>query len=384
MSKNGDFMILKFGAKNFYSFKEGFEVDLTLNDKKASREIANVLAIKGANASGKTNVLKLISFISSFAKDSFTEIKPDEQILVYSYFFNELPIEIFIELRDNNIEYRYELSLTNKKVINETFYKKEKRWTKIIWRNGNKVDSIAQYDEIKKIRLRENASLLSTAMQYEIDSIKQLCKLFELIITNVHQHGRYELPIDYQVASKFYYENKDIFEFVKKILKRSDTGIKNIEILYKEDKETGEKVYFPIFYFSESEDEKYLFFQEQSSGTKELYRQLGFYKIALTEGKVLALDEFDTNLHPDLLPMLVDLFEDKKTNPYNAQMIFTTHHTEIMNKLGKYKIVLVNKEDNESFLYRLDEIPGDMIRNDRPITPVYNAGKIGGKPKITL
>jgi hypothetical protein len=141
---------------------------------------------------------------------------------------------------------------------------------------------------------------------------------------------------------------------------------------------------FFICYFSKSKKEKFLTFQEQSSGTKELYRQLGLYKIALSNGKTLVLDEFDINLHPDLLPLLVDLFEDKKTNPYNAQMIFTTHHTEIMNKLGKYKIVLVNKEDNESFLYRLDEIPGDMIRNDRPITPIYNAGKIGGKPKILL
>ncbi|MDQ1340827.1 MAG: hypothetical protein QG567_1985, partial [Campylobacterota bacterium] len=228
-------------------------------------------------------------------------------------------------------------------------------------------------------------SLLSAAKQYDMKSINHLYTIFEQIMAdNVHACGRYELPIDYKFASKFYHENKDIFEFVKKMLIKSDTGIKDIEILDREDKEAGKIEHFPVFYFSENKDEKYLFFVEQSSGTKELYRQLGLYKIALSMGKTLVLDEFDTNLHPDLLPMLVDLFEDKKTNPYNAQMIFTTHHTEIMNRLGKYKIVLVNKEDNESFLFRLDEIPGDMIRNDRPITPIYNAGKIGGKPKIAL
>jgi hypothetical protein len=43
---------------------------------------------------------------------------------------------------------------------------------------------------------------------------------------------------------------------------------------------------------------------------------------------------------------------------------------------------LVNKEDNESFAYRLDEIPGDILRNDRPILPAYNDGKIGGIPKL--
>ncbi|MDY0327799.1 MAG: ATP-binding protein [Arcobacteraceae bacterium] len=376
-------MILEFGAKNFYSFKEGFEVDLTLNEKNSKQKVANVLAIKGANASGKTNVLKLLSFLPSFVKNSFTELKPDEPILINSFFYNDEPIEIFIVFLDNTIEYRYEITLTKDKIFSETIYKKEKRWTKIIWREENKIDSVAEYSEIKKIKLRNNASMLSTAKQYEIESIEHIYNLFELMIVNVHAHGRHELPIDYQSASKFYYDNPTIFEFVKDILRKSDTGIEDIEILSKEDKENGKVEYFPLFYFSKNKKDNFLTFHEQSSGTKELYRQLGFYKIVLSMGKTLVLDEFDTNLHPDLLPMLVDLFENKEINTKNAQMIFTTHHTEIMNKLGKYKIVLVNKESNESFLYRLDEIPGDMIRNDRPITPIYNAGKIGGKPKIS-
>lgn len=375
-------MILKFGAKNFYSFKEGFEVDLTLSNKKIDKEVTNVLAIKGANASGKTNVLKLLSFLPTFVNNSFTELKPDEPILINSYFFNDEPIEIYIVFLNNSTEYRYELTLTKEKIFSETIYKKEKRWTKIIWREENIIDSIAEYNEIKKIKLRKNASMLSTAKQYEIESINVLYDLFKLTYLNVHAHGRHELPIDYQNASWFYHLNPEIFEFVKEILRKSDTGIDDIEIKEDKNNETGAISYYPLFYFSKSKKEKFLTFQEQSSGTKELYRQLGFYKIALSLGKTLVLDEFDTNLHPDLLPMLVDLFENKEINTQNAQMIFTTHHTEIMNRLGKYKIVLVNKDANESFLYRLDEIPGDIIRNDRSITPIYNAGKIGGKPKI--
>jgi len=41
----------------------------------------------------------------------------------------------------------------------------------------------------------------------------------------------------------------------------------------------------------------------------------------------------------------------------------------------------VNKDENKSYSYRLDEIPGDMIRNDRPIEPIYRSGKIGGVPR---
>jgi hypothetical protein len=53
-----------------------------------------------------------------------------------------------------------------------------------------------------------------------------------------------------------------------------------------------------------------------------------------------------------------------------------------MDFLGRYRTILVNKENNESYGYRLDEISGDIIRNDRPISPAYNAGKIGGVPHV--
>jgi AAA15 family ATPase/GTPase len=378
-------MILKFGAKNFYSFKEGFEVDLTLNEKiSEGKGFTNVLAIKGANASGKTNVLKLLSFISSFAKNSFSEVKPDEKIFISSYFDNDEPIDMFIIFLENGIEYKYELSLTQESVLYENFYKKEKRWSKIIWRDKNIINAISDFEEIKSIKVRPNVSFLSTALQHDLQSIKPLNNLFELIMTNVYALGRHDGPIDYQGASKFYYDNKQIFEFVKEILQKSDTGIDDMNILQREDKETGNISYFPVFYFIINNERKRLFFHDQSSGTKSLFTQLGLYKIAVDIGKPLILDEFDINLHPDLLPMLVDFFENDEINTQNAQLIFTTHHTEIMNKLGKYKVVFVNKEENESFLYRLDEISGDLLRNDRAISPVYNAGKIGGKPKIRI
>lgn len=377
-------MILKFGAKNFYSFKEGFEVDLTLNKKNSEeKNFINVLAIKGANASGKTNVLKALDFIVSFVKNSFSNIKPDEKIIIYPYFKNDEPIEMFIVFSKDNVEYKYELSLTNDKVISERIYKKEKRWTKIIWRDLDKIDSIFEFKEIKSIKLRSNVSFLSMALQYDIDSIKLLAELFN-ISTNVTAFGRKEHLLDYNIVSKIYHENEKAFGFMKNILKNSDTGIYDVKIFVRVDEETNKTIYFPIFEYMINGEIRGLTYNEQSSGTKSLYSQLIDYYLSLVLGEALVLDEFDINLHPDLLPMLVELFENEEINKNNAQLIFTTHHTEIINKLGKYRIVLVNKEDNESFLYRLDEIPGDLIRNDRPITPIYNSGKIGGKPKITL
>jgi hypothetical protein len=43
---------------------------------------------------------------------------------------------------------------------------------------------------------------------------------------------------------------------------------------------------------------------------------------------------------------------------------------------------VVNKEKSESYTFRLDEIPGDILRNDRPIRAIYDAGKVSGVPRV--
>jgi len=375
-------MIVRFGGKNFCSFKEGFEVDLSLREKNS---ITNVLAVKGANASGKTNVLKLVQFIQSFALNSFSNLKPDEKISVDSFFLNNEPIEMFIVFIQDGVEYKYELTLTQTEILSEVFSKKIKRETPIIERYKNEIIKTAkEYNELKLIKQRSNVSLLSMALQHDLNSVKHIAELFQLVRTNVYLLGRREQKLnDHDAISKFYHENLDIFKFVANVLKKSDLGIEDIEILERKKDDLSEEIhYFPIFNFMIDNKKDFLTFYHQSSGTKALYLQLADYAVALFLGGTLVLDEFDVNLHPDLLPMLIDFFDDPEKNTKNAQLIFTTHNTEIMDKLGKYKVIMVNKQDNQSFLYRLDEIPSDIIRNDRPISPVYNAGKIGGKPKI--
>jgi len=376
-------MLLEFGAENFCSFKEGFEISFQ-KSKNSTEDIANIIAVKGANASGKTNVIKTLAFLSDFTTDSFSNLKPDENIYISSFFRNEEPIILYAVFLEDKVEYRYELILTNKKIISESIWKKEKRETLIIKRDETSITTTKEYNELKNINLnRKNASIISTAKQYGITNIDTIYNLFDSIITNVHYFGKIDnrdMFLNTNDVSKIYFENEEYLNIITTFLQKADTGISKIEILERKNEETGILMYFPIFYYSGNKN--FLMFEEQSSGIQSLYLQLHHYISILGMSGVLALDEFDINLHPDLLPMLLAFFENKELNPKNAQLILTTHNDNIMDRLGKYRTVLVNKEDNESFLYRLDEIPGDIIRNDRPISPIYNANKIGGKPRL--
>lgn len=386
-------MIYSFGVNNYFSFKEGMEVSFELSAKtpesvSRKKRVSTVMGVKGANASGKTNVLKAIEFISEFVTRSF-EYK-SEKIGFRNYFDNDRVSDFYVDFEIDSIRYFYELAAMPNGVVREAVYKKLQRKTLIIERKGNTITKrSSEFSAIDIIKLKSNASLISTVMMYKLkdlpDDFNKIFKVFSNITGNVTGLGviedEYLFSRDH--VSKFYFESPEGFEFAKKIIISSDLGIRDI-VLHTRENDAGEKIHFPMFYHThgDSTDVCPLTSYDQSSGTMALYRRLGVYFIALQGGGLLVMDEFDQNCHPMLLPQLIDLFQNPDTNPLGAQFIFTAHNSDIIDFLGKYRTILVAKDQGESYCYRLDQIPGDLIRNDRSIAALYREGKIGGVPKI--
>lgn len=150
--------------------------------------------------------------------------------------------------------------------------------------------------------------------------------------------------INYRIASRFYHNTPVALRFAKLLIGNIDMGISNIEIKEDEDPETNKKIFYPIFHYNINGDNKTLSYAEQSSGTQTLFRHLGIYGETIVSGGILILDELDITLHPDLILVLLIYLNLKESNERNAQLLFTTHNTEIMDKLTKYNIVLVNKK----------------------------------------
>ncbi|NIG74077.1 AAA family ATPase [Klebsiella sp. Ap-873] len=379
-------MILNFGAKNFYSFKDGFDISFELGKtcpQKISRgkKVSNILCVKGANGSGKTNILKAINFLSGFVSSSFNS-KVNGYILFDPYFNSTDPSEFYVSFLLNGVVYRYEAVLTETEVKRETLFKKLKREVKVIERIGDEIAYASkEHEELKKIKMRKNVSLFSMAVQYDVKSVFAIHAKFNNIISNVVYTGLLHETHNLDYINEFYYENNELFEFAKAIIKKFDPSIDDIYISKTTDDDGTEK-FRPWFVFKFDDQEDILGLSAQSSGTQSLYKQLGNYKAVLFLGGLLVLDEFDINLHPHILPHLLEFFLDENTNDKDAQLIFTTHNTEILDFLGKHRTYLVNKENTESYCYRLDEIPSDILRNDRLIVPAYNQGKIGGVPKL--
>lgn len=380
-------MLLGYGAKNFCCFQDWMEIDMTFSaaipeNISNGLNYATSMCLKGANASGKTNAIKVLSFLSYFATDSFN-MKPEDEILFDTFFNNEKPAEFFVKFQADDIEYTYELVVTTKVVEKEIISKKDQRNTIVFERVSDQITRNSLFDTKKEFPIRSNASIISTANQYEVNEIKILYNFFSSIITNVAYSGMKQKNFDYNQFCKYYKNNSEIFSFVKKKISEFDTGINDIEISsYKNQK--NDEIYFPIFKHLVTTEIKFLLFEVQSTGTKALFEYLFYYYNVLNNGGLLLMDEFDINLHPDILPHLIRLFNDSKDNSKNAQIIFTTHNTDIIDQMGKYRTYLFNKENGSSYCYRLDELSNNVIRNDRPISPLYKSKKIGGVPRINL
>ncbi len=381
-------MIRKFGVRNFYCFKEGIEINFEFDGHvpdavKKGQDVTLILGIKGANGSGKTNIIKALSFLSDFCCNS-ADSDLDSEALFEPFAQSKESTEFYIEFESNGSKYFYELELTKENIVKEELYRKKSRKIPILKRVLNDINfSIQELAEIETIKLRKNASIISLLKKYNFNSemidLNNIHDFFYYIMTNVNKEGYDDFKFNLQLLSERYSSNNKLFEFVKNIVIAADEGIKDIEIR-EITNEKGKVVHFPVFWHKMNGQDFSLTFNEESSGTKRLFEKMVMYWLTLDKGGVIAIDEFDIHLHALVLPKILNLFLNDELNPNKAQFIFTAHNTEIIDCLGKYRTILVNKEDNESYCYRLDEITGSMIRNDRQITPLYLDGKIGGIP----
>lgn len=131
------------------------------------------------------------------------------------------------------------------------------------------------------------------------------------------------------------------------------------------------------------------FIKHESAGTQRLAGLVGMVLHALKTGGVLLVDELECSLHPLLMREIVILFKIRRNNPKGAQLIFTTHNTDILDDaiLRVSEIALVKKTlANGTLVRRLVDLKkdGEDIRNVTNFRKQYLAGFYSGIPHPAL
>ena len=398
-------MLHRYRFKNFFSFAGETEVSFLLNrqaprtdlvfESPTGARLSKVLAAIGPNASGKTNVLKPLAFLSWFVAHSFGAIKPEEEIPVQAHFFSdEADSEFEVEFENEGRHYRYSLIVNAQRVVHESLHlKTSKFFSYIFQRDWSETDS--RYDirqqkfgfvSREAAKVRPNASLIATAAQYNVPCARSLVHFFSRFFTNVKYSGRDHFKTsDVFQATEFFHGRPALRAQMSELLSHLDLGLAEviIEPHAVVDKETGKSEEFniPFGVHRLGKREKKLPFWYESSGTQAAFVLLEKILPALGHGGVVIIDEMEADLHPQMITAMLDLFFDREHNPHNAQIIFACHAHEVLNDLQKDQVLLIEKDANGfSEAWCLGEMKG--VRRDDNIYAKYRAGAYGAVPNI--
>lgn len=398
-------MIHKLSYENFYSFMGEVEINLVVDENAPDtngyfkdtlgNRLTKLIAVVGSNASGKTTLLKSLAFLRYFAVYSFGTDGPEKDIVIKPFLFSTAsknsPSIFNLEFGMGNNVYQYELKVTTKKVIKEKLSVKGKTKPRILfdrsWNNEkNKYNFSfknfgipADFAE----SILPNVSVLSACRQIKHKQSLEFVNYFDKIQTNIFESGK-EPTAKLVDVLEYYDKHPEFRERAEDILSKFDINFSKLDI---------EKVGLPdkkIRYFGtvphkhiDSGEETSLPLQYESTGTKNLLILLSKFLVVLRDGGVAVLDEMDSDLHPRMLPEIINLFSSKTHNPRNAQLLFSTHSVQILNSLDKQQIILVEKDNNGvSEAWGLDEVKGARV--DDNFYAKYMAGAYGAVPKFNL
>ncbi|MBR1399457.1 MAG: ATP-binding protein [Alphaproteobacteria bacterium] len=397
-------MFLNFKIKNFLSIKDENIIDFSINEsqkidntsEKVLKSFVNKIGcIVGPNASGKTNILRAFVTFATFIENSYDMKK----IQIAPHFFHRDENTSFsCEFIEKDIQYQYSIVLNNMKIIQEKLRKlnsQTNRYNDVYSRDNLsvKTSNDIEINSADLVRLSDNITCFSFLKKLNYFKQKNIeINSFAEILSNVelfHFFGTAKPVIlsMLEIAEQLD-KDKDLIAKLSKELNNIDTGIDNIFVVETKQKieddnnglvsEKMAKVLGTVH--KDNEKEAKIPIIDASDGTQH-YIDL-FIKVnnILNRGGILIADEIENSLHVDLVERILNLFMKKETNPNNAQILFTTHNPWFLQYLTKTQIFIVEKEHQNTEVFRLDDIKS--VRNDENYFMKYITGEYDGKPKI--
>ncbi len=409
-------MLIEFSVMNFLSFKE--KVTLSLEKESGNEneentfvfnneELLKTAVIYGANASGKSNLIKAFTTAILMVKNSNMIPIGGKWDILKPFLFSEDtkngPSEFEFIFITNKIKYRYFFSADVNKIYNESLdaYYSQKP-TNIFTRKNTAEYSFINSDKktLESISSKntENKLFLSTATTWNYEKTKDA---FLWFLNSIDTYGSFDSMLDQDLIN-YSNNDEDLKKFTLKLLKESDIFIKDLRVSYEEkDVENSsfiinnqkqgalktKSVKIAMDHeITDSQDEKNIYtldFEDESSGTKILFALAPILKRAFEKTKIIIVDELEKSLHPTLVKYIIKLFNNEKLNTKNSQLLFTTHAISLLSldlfRRDQIWFTEKNSLTGNSDLYPLDSF---SVRKEENIEKGYINGRYGAIPFI--
>lgn len=413
-------MLLTFSAENFLSFKNKVALDLQAASIKEHQDnvftalygggysTLKTVGVFGPNASGKTNLIKAISFMRKFVLTSSTLKEIPFEPFRLSTETEKQPSTFEIVFLLGKARYRYGFAITAKTVENEWLFITEKRKEENLFVRAKQNFSFekkfkttlkGKWDLVYEMT-RSNALFLSVLAQYNFELCLRIVEWFSKIVI-AHDIDHKEL-IDF---TSNLMSVGDYRKLINDVIRKSDLGIDSIDtrikeiamqtnytydflksavfqqedqtftirtghFRYNEQNKVHDKVYFDLLV-------------NESLGTQKFFGILGPLLYTIKERGVILIDEIDARMHSHLLHNIISLFNSKLTNANGAQLVFTSHNTYMLKKgLRRDQMVFLEKD-----MYGISSLKSlhakhPHVRNDATFEKDYLSGRYGSIPEL--
>lgn len=422
-------MLIEFKIENYLSYRDSKTLSMVASGQVSEHCEANVISsertpllksavIYGANASGKSNLLKAMAYMQWFIINSSKEGQADEPINVSPFKLDTAteyqPSSFEAVFLIHGIRYRYGFKADSVAVVAEWLYEAKKDKEKALFlREGDGIDIRSGFTEGNDLesKTRDNALFLSVVANFNGELAGKIIKWFRNITM---AHGLNDAQ--YASISKRMIQDENQKVKLVELVRRADLGIEDIH--------ANEEEYAPLKELKISTDEKRKLVidmlsnkrvslstthtkysngapsgiismkldKEESEGTQKFFRLAGPILESLEKGSILVVDELEAKLHPLLTRMIVRLYHSRTSNPNGAQLIFATHDTNLLEyvKFRRDQIWFAEKDQQQATdLYSLAEIkvarddgPDRKVRKDARYERDYFKGKYGAIPYL--
>jgi uncharacterized protein len=415
-------MLIRFRVANYRSICDEQELSFVAANLNESPEnvfsvekygigLLRTISIYGANASGKSTVLKALSFMRRVVLHSQRSWEPTSGIPTEPFLLNpnkkQEPSFFEVDFLIANVRYTYGFVVDSEKVLEEWLYaypqgSKQKWFVRDSSAATEFTFSRFLTGENKAIQslTRANSLFLSASAQ---NNHKLLLPIFRWFSTGINFVSDLAPEHFEPRAAKSFRSSKHQSRIIE-LLGAADLGIAGIDIADERLPENVGKMFDVIFAeepemakrlkeeglerasfrhrAGDSKNEVSFPYSHESRGTQVLFCLAGEIVETIQGGNLLCVDELDASLHPLMVVELVKLFNDPSRNPNNAQLLFNTHDTNILEcgNLRRDQVWFTEKDGHgATHLYPLTDY---KPRKEENVKRGYLQGRYGGVPFI--
>lgn len=417
-------MLIEFRAANHRSIREEQVLSMEAHGKfddpadERPREVKNhakpllpVAALYGANASGKSNILSAFDFMRDAVLTSSRIWAPEEGVprdpFVWGNIRNE-PSLFEVHFVTEESRYRYGFVVDDQTVREEWLdawpNSKKQRW---FTRDEQRFTFGPRLQDVPKVieeATRPNALFLSTAVQLSQQSLEPIYRWFRNMhglfpvdasrgrrsTYRHHRHAAIQIIRDWTAGQSQMFDMEDGSkpldgrQYVE-FMRQADIGILDIRSI--RDESRRERFRIELKHACDV-DNAWLALEEESQGTQTLFDMTMPLLAAVENGSLVFVDELEASLHPKIAEAIVRQFNSPETNPRGAQLIFTTHDTNLLGNLDgdpplrRDEVWLTEKDaSGGTVLYPLTDLKPRKAEN---LERGYLQGRYGAIPFLNF